>query len=322
MAKNVTFKEGILQLAVQSALGSAATLSASTVLLIEDLAIQVMVSDEETLDLVTNDSLYKLTRKSNKRNVFGFTIPWIYSGTAGTASVLEALFLIGGFDSTVVASTSVTYTRAAIGAVDAATVKMLADDDGSNAYEYQGIDGRLQIGCNWEAGKVPRFPVSNLITSYVLPSSGSSVTPDYGNQKTNIGESWEGGVVYSAKLTVDGSAKNLCLESMSNDNLAGMEMVIVPHAGCSAGATPKNADSVYSVKYKLPDFASEFNPWDLDDKALAVEFGCGSAAGKKIKISCASVEVVGETKREEGADGTTYITQTFRCQTGNVIVEE
>lgn len=323
MPKNTVYKEALLQLAVQNALGTQATFAATTVLLIENLKEKIKVTDDETLDLVTDNPFYKPTRKTNERSEWGFDVPWIYSGTAGTASVLESVFRVCGLDPTAVVGTDVTYNRAALSAVDAASIRMYADIDGANAYLYQGIDARGQLGTTWEAGKIPRFNITNFLSTYIKPSSEPMITPDFGAQKTNIGENWEGDVAYETTLTIDGTDHSLCMESMSNDNIAAMTIAISPKAGCTKRAEPSNADaSTFTVKYKLPDFATEFNPWDLDGKALAVSFGCGSVAGQRIKIGSTSVEPVGEITREEGNDKTTYISQSFKSLVAPTLIEE
>jgi len=322
MPKTVSYEQALLLFSVQTAWGQAATLNGGTALLVENLKEQVGVSDEDKMNPVSDDPLYKPVRKTNLRNVFGFDILWNYSGAAGTPSVLEGVLNICGMNSLVEADKNVTYTRGNINDLPSATVKMIADIDGDKAYEYQGFNGRGQVGVTWEAAKVPRFNITNLLASYMPPSETTTITPDWKAQKTNIGESWEGEIGYDCHIVIDDTTHNLCLEKMNNDNIAAMTIAISPTAGCQAGAEATNAESMFSIKYKLPDFSSEFNPWSLDGKSIAISFGCGSEAGKRIKITCDSVEVSGETTREAGAGSNTFINQKFRCLTAAVIIEE
>lgn len=322
MPKIVAYDNAILQIGIQSARGTAAALTASSVLLVGNLEASIKLLDEENLSLNTDDPFFNPTIRSNLRNAFKCNVPWIYSGTAGTASPLQPLFLCTGFDATVTAGSKVTYTRAPITGIDLATVVMQGDIDGANAYEYRAVDAIGEIGCNWEAGKIPKFAINNLMGNFILPSSVTKVTPAWGTQKTNIGEQWEGTIAYTGKYTIGGVDKTLCLTSMSIDNLAGYTVKRITYAGCSGMTIPSIAPSKLTVTYRIPDFATEFNPWNLPNAGIGVEFGCGSVAGRKIKIACASMEPIGEIKRTKGPDGNTFITQTLNALTGFVITEE
>jgi hypothetical protein len=318
--KVTSYDQALLQIGIQSARGTPAVLTASSVLLVGSLEASIKQMDEEQMDLASDDPFYKPTSRSNFRTSFKFDVPWIYSGTAGTASPLEPVFLCCGFDSTKTAGSKVVYTRASLSGVDLATMVMQGDIDGATADEYKTTDAIGEIGCTWEAGKKPRFNVSNLTGNYILPANAALVVPNWGVQKTNLGEEWEGTVAYMGKFVVGGVDKALCLTSMSCDNLSGMTVKRTPFAGCTGGTVPSNVQPKFTVTYRKPDYALEFNPWSLDK--VGVEFGCGSVAGRKIRISCPSLEVVGETKRTKGPDGNTFITQTLQALTAITITEE
>lgn len=323
----VTYDEALLRFAIETTEGTAATLTNATVLYVESLKENIGEGDSETLDMVTPDRFDQPERRSNLRSSFDFTVPWMCSGVAGTASPLAPVFRACGGDVIVDAVLkTVTYARSRPSTIDSATVEMLGDfaeDDLGNqtAYRYAALGCRGQMGFEWVANKTPRFIISNMLGAYQRPSQVAYVEPNYGNQKTNLGEIMDLGMLNAR--TLDG--KTICLASAKVDNFFGYTMSRPADQICRT-TVAQTVQPTLTVVYALPELQTHFNPWEYAESLAQIRrvpfvVGLGTVAGKRIKAQFNAVQP-GKPERQKGAGGNTQISQTFKVLEKPILIED
>lgn len=321
------YDEALLRFAIETTEGTAAAMTAASVLYVEGLKENIGEGDSETIDAVTPDRFDQPERRSNMRSSFDFTLPWMYSGTRGTPSALAPVFRVCGGNLIVDQDLNqVRYERARPSAIDSATVEMLGDfaEDGAGnqtAYRYAALGCRGQMGFDWVANKTPRFIISNLIGSYLRPSQVAFVEPDYGNQKTNLGDMMDLGSLHARTL----NGKDICLASAKVDNFFGYTMSRPADQICRT-TVAQTVQPTLTLVYALPDLQNHFNPWEYAEslaqvRRLPFEVGLGTQDGKRIRAEFGALQP-GKPERQKGAGGNTQISQTFKILEKPVLIEE
>ena len=223
---------------------------------------------------------------------FGLDVPYAFSGVAGTPSALESVFRMCGADAVVVANTSVTYSRAKLRDFDSAMVQMHTPlADGSESYVRTATASRGQLNFKMTVGEDIVFSVASAVGNYHEPVSGAVITPNYGNQRTNLF-----GAPRASKLTTKLlNGKAICFHSIDATNFFGYS---IQHSenSCVERAEPMDSKPAGTIKVQIemPDWA-DWNPYILSNRStlntvpFAVE--CGVVAGKILAATVAEVQV-------------------------------
>ena len=311
---NITIENRIVRMAIQAVAGTPQALTAASVLQIDGFNPDIGQADSNVFKF--GGKFNKNTRYTNFRSGFSGTVPYMFSGTAGTAGPLAALFRACGFNQDDQAA-QVVYSLATADEQDMITVDMLDDISATEAYLCQIANARGVLGIDWEAGKEFKFPVT-MLGDYARPVIAPKVVPDWGDQQTNIGDAFIGANIANNALQLDG--QHLCLVSAKSANIAGFSTSRI-QTTCPTTTDLSNADAQLELVYPMPDIATEFNPYELYDSGRIIPFNCaaGSAAGKRMGLSIGKLQAA--KPQENNIDGRLYMTQSFDILEAPVFTE-
>lgn len=291
MTVNIRAVDAATLVGIETVEDTAATLAASDVIYMTDVSF----SKGETL---IDRDFRNASRPTDKKkqavqewwDISG-TVPYAYSGTAGTSSALESIFLMCGAAQTVDAGVSVTYEREISSLFDSATWDMRTPhEDQCFDHQHLATACRGQLGFKIAVGEDITFDVSG-IGNYHEPTRVSNITPNFGNQKTNIVGAPTPSLIALKTL----NSETICLTSVEATNFFGYAINYVEDM-CRKGARGVDTDpGQLKIQMTMPDWVSEFNPWALADRTTlsTVPFAItvGTTAGQVLQIEVDEVQV-------------------------------
>lgn len=284
MSVEILERDVALLAGIETTYGVAAAIAATNVL----YAMDVTFKPVETLvsrDFRTADRPTDMKQQSvRKWWEIGANFPYTYSGTAGVASALAPILLACGGSQTVVADTSVTYTRERTDLVDSATIDIRTPlSDNSFDYQRKALGARGTLGFKIASGEDIVFNAS-LVGNYVEPDKVAVVTGEYGDQKTNLFGAPKAALV--TVKTLDGHT--VCLNSIEATNFFSYA---VEHYEDMCGASAKMKDSepgTLKMVMGMPDWAI-FNPYVMTSRealnTVPLVVSVGTEAGQTLTIS-------------------------------------
>ena len=296
MAITVDIKagKGALLIGVETVEGTPETLVAASALYAEDVSFtkqETLVQRDQRTSARPLDVMQQAV--SQWWQVAIGKVPYSYSGSAGVPSALEPLFNATGADSTVVAATSVTYSRSALSDFDSATVEFRTPlADGSLDYRRLASAVRGQLGFRIASGEDIVFNLSSGVGNYYEPDSTALVSPDLTTQRTNLLGGPRPELIQLK--TLDGH--DLCLSSVEATNFFGYDIAWYEDM-CTAGGDPQDSTPPGSLTltYAMPDWDNDHNPYNLADRSTmnTVPFALvvGSTPGQILEIRADEVQV-------------------------------
>ena len=198
------------------------------------------------------------------------------SGTAGTAPRFDPLLLACGFNSTIVASTSVTYAPIS---TTPDSCELYHNWDGN---KHQGLGARGTFDLSFEAGQIPKFGF-NMTGIYVPPTDVAFPTPTYTNQASPVAfDSTNTATVTVASMSACVSAFNLSL---------GNQVEFFDHAGCTKQARITDRMVEGSITIERPDALStkDFYALSIAGTTGGISFTHGTVAGNRLAVSLPTV---------------------------------
>jgi len=181
-----------------------------------------------------------------------------------------------GFNSTIVASTSVTYAPIS---TTPDSCELYHNWDGN---KHQGLGARGTFDLAFEAGQIPRFSFT-MTGIYQAPTDVAFPTPTYSNQAAPVAfDSTNTATVTVASLSACVSAFNLSL---------GNQVEFFDHAGCTKQARITNRMVEGSITIERPDALStkDFYALSIAGTTGGISFTHGTVAGNRLAVSVPTV---------------------------------
>jgi hypothetical protein len=194
------------------------------------------------------------------------------SGTAGTAPKFDPLLLACGMNSTIVASTSVTYAPIS---TTPDSCELYHNWDGN---KHQGLGTRGTFELNFEAGQIPKLGF-NMTGIYVPSTDVAFPTPTYTNQAAPVAFD----ATNTATVTVAGLSACVSAFQLS----LGNQVEFFDHAGCTKQVRITDRMVEGSITIERPDALStkDFYALSIAGTTGGISFTHGAVAGNRLAVS-------------------------------------
>jgi len=198
------------------------------------------------------------------------------SGTAGTAPKYDPLLLSCGFNSTIVASTSVTYAPIS---TTPDSCELYHNWDGN---KHQGLGARGTFDLSFEAGQIPRFSFS-MQGIYQAPTDVAFPSPSYSNQAAPVAFD----STNTATVTVAGLSACVSAFAVSVNNT----VEFFDHAGCTKQVRITDRMVEGTITIERPDALStkDFYALAIAGTTGGISFTHGTVAGNRLAVSIPTV---------------------------------
>lgn len=255
-----------LMCSVESVYDQEETLAATDVFATMGLQGEVYNGDTEQISFDGGDGVDMPQLTSNPYNGFSFEFFGSGSGSVGVPPQASKIFRACGANEYVIASEAatdssaarVTYRSGDVRDLDSGTFKMFQKVGEDKYLQYLTTGARGQVGFSFQDGKIPRFSVSNLIGRYHKPTVLNAAQGTYyGDQKTVL--PLEANFENTAALEYGGH--QLCVDSLSIDNIFGMSMSRKDQPGCRS-TNAKRVTPEIKLKFRMPNWEQAFNPYE------------------------------------------------------------
>lgn len=317
MSKKLVFKEKYLFGGIQTAYDTPATLTATSILLSQDLGVTAYGGDKEEIEYDGEAGRDVPVFVNNEYTMMQWN-SWVRgSGTAGTAPVAGPFLRACGMDETIVATTSVAYSSLTdVSTLEYLTAEFRRKESDSAHYLYRMINAVGQVGIDLTAGQRARLNFTNFMGDYVRPSRVASWTaPTYGTQKTAIALQ----VNDDNTPTVTLDADDLCLQSLVIPNLGGWNVTRVDQPNCP-GVEIEPVPIEGTIVFRQTDWATELNPWEYAETITGetrsvFQLVLGTTAGNILTLDSSEVQIIDPT-HVEMPGGLTGVQATVRFLSG------
>jgi len=267
-------RKRLLVAALESPYGTNATPTGTDAILVED-DLKITPLESETLERKIIQPYFGKKKQLliRQRVKIEFSVELSGSGTAGVAPKYGKLISSCGFDETVVADTSVTYSLLSDNA-DIASVTLAFHADGQK-HVATGCRGNMKL--TGKVGEIPKLQFE-FTGIYTAPTDVSLPTPTYSNQATPLYMSLDN----TGDLSINGFG-SACLEEFEIDlknNVIYRELV-----GCSKQVLITDRSGEGSLMIEAPllddhDFFSDASTSDLGN----ISFIHGPDLGNSVEI--------------------------------------
>jgi hypothetical protein len=263
----------ILMVKKETSYGTSASAAGTDALLV--LNPQLTPLDGDVLEREIIDPSFGRVRSriiAMRKMGLQFDVEAAGSGTAGTAPKFDPLLLSCGLNSTIVASTSVTYAPIS---TTPDSCELYHNWDGN---KHQGLGSRGTFELTFEAGQIPRFGFT-MSGIYVAPTDVAFPTPTYTNQAAPLAfDSTNTATVTVASLSACVSAFSLSL---------GNTVEFFDHAGCTKQVRITDRMVEGSITIERPDALStkDFYALAIAGTTGGISFTHGTVAGNRLAVS-------------------------------------
>ena len=319
MSKNLNSRDIYLFGGVQSAKDSAATLTATSVLLTQNLNAQPLQGNRGDIQYDGDGGLNVSSMITQKYNMYSWDSWSVGSGSAGTAPTAGPFLRGCGLDETIAGGVSVTYSRVTdLSTKEYLTLEHRQYESASAHYLKRSVNAIGQVGLILNAGERARWQFQNVMGDYVQPSRVASWTaPDYGtpSQKDQVALEVNSANVPTA--TFDSDA--LCVSQFSIPNLSGYTVTRNDEPNCDDCILTSGVVEG-SITFRQTDWATEFNPYAYseDDTGYAFSYVLGTSAGNILTMSSSDAQIF--VSGETAVNGLSYGQATIRFRDGLTLV--
>ena len=267
----------ILMVKKETSYGTSASAAGTDALLVLDPSLTPL--DGEVLEREVIDSAFGRSRSriiAMRKMGLEFGVEAAGSGTAGTAPKFDPLLLACGFNSTIVASTSVTYAPIS---TTPDSCELYHNWDGN---KHQGLGARGTFEMAFTAGQIPRFNFT-MTGIYVPPTDVAFPTPTYTNQAAPVAfDSTNTATVTVASLSA-------CVSEFSCS--IGNTVEFFDNAGCTKQVRITDRMVEGSITIERPDALStnDFYTLAIAGTTGGISFTHGTVAGNRVAVSLPTV---------------------------------
>lgn len=266
MPRKSIFKNRALTLDIQANKGTGEAVTPTSVLLTEELSVEVLAGDKHELNF---DQLGKGGRSvaqmhKDPHNIFGWKTP-IGKAVGGTMPSWLSIFRACGFN-ILDNGTHWVMTHASQDETDYATIRVFQDADASTLHQYAGIDGTGNLSLEMEAGELAYMSVANFMTSYIRPEEVGMYVPDYGTQLTNVAEI----PTYLDTNVVELDGTGLCLKKLTIPDADGRDLGR-DRTFCGDTVVGKEKPVVMKATFINPNWGTEINPFEISEAIETIQ---------------------------------------------------
>lgn len=298
MPRESIFKNRALTLDIQDNAGTGEALTPTSVLLTEELSMQILEGDTQELNF---DQLGKGGRsvpvmQKDPHNVFGWKTP-ISKPASGVMPSWLNIFRVCGFNITET-STAWIMDHSSVDEMDLGTIRVFQDADATTLHQYAGIDGTGNLSIELEAGELAYMSVSNFMTSYIRPEEVPMLDLDYGDQLTNISEI----PTYMGTNLVELDGTGLCLKKLTLNDVDGRDLSRDRYF-CKDRVAGKEKPVIMKALFVNPNWGTEIHPWEITEAFETIQRLPFVFDHDLIRIFAEEVQPTNTQAVEIGSDG-------------------